>query len=87
MTRYLVHRLGQMLGEWTGRRWVVSVSGEPGMPTLNEQALEASEALKADARANPVVSAILETFPGAEITAVKEVGDEAGEDDVPTEES
>ncbi len=72
--RDLANRLGQLLGEWTGRRWVVSVSGEPGMPTLNERALAASEALKADARANPVVGAILETFPGAEITAVNEPG-------------
>jgi DNA polymerase-3 subunit gamma/tau len=74
----LANRLGQLLSEWTGRRWVVSVSGEPGMPTLNERALAASEALKSDARANPVVGAILETFPGAEITAVNEPG---GRDD------
>ncbi len=85
--RDLANRLGQLLGEWTGRRWVVSVSGEPGMPTLNDQALAAAEALKADARANPVVSAILETFPGAKVTAVNEVEGGTSEEDVPTEES
>ena len=36
--RDLANRLGKLLGEWTGQRWVVSVSGEEGAPTLREQA-------------------------------------------------
>ena len=34
----LANRLGARLTEWTGRRWVVSVSGEPGAPSLEQQA-------------------------------------------------
>ena len=33
----LANRLGALLGEWTGRRWVVAVSSEPGDPTLAQQ--------------------------------------------------
>ena len=35
--RNLANRLGALLSEWTGRRWVVAISGEPGEPTLTEQ--------------------------------------------------
>ncbi|MBC7137089.1 MAG: DNA polymerase III subunit gamma/tau, partial [Oceanibaculum nanhaiense] len=33
----LANQIGRYLSEWTGRRWVVSVSREPGQPTLAEQ--------------------------------------------------
>ncbi|MDE1903371.1 MAG: DNA polymerase III subunit gamma/tau, partial [Alphaproteobacteria bacterium] len=35
--RDLPNRLGQLLTEWTSRRWIVSVSGEKGEATLREQ--------------------------------------------------
>ena len=36
--RDLANRLGQLLGEWTGMRWVVAVSQAAGAPTLATQA-------------------------------------------------
>lgn len=63
--------LGRKLTEWTGMRWIVSVSREPGGPTI----AEAREAVRAtnmtDARSDPLVSAVLRRFPGSEIVDVR----------------
>jgi DNA polymerase III subunit gamma/tau len=63
----IVQRLGAKLSEWTGRRWMVSLSNEPGDPTLVEldEARRAEEA--AERHAHPVVQAILATWPGAKV--------------------
>ncbi|MGH7037507.1 MAG: DNA polymerase III subunit gamma/tau [Stellaceae bacterium] len=68
----LVNRLGQLLGEWTGMRWLVVVSDAAGEPTLKEQEEERARALRNEVAAHPLVRAVLETFPGATIAAVRE---------------
>ncbi len=70
--RDLTNRLGQLLTEWTGRRWVVSVSGESGEPTLREQDAARAAGLKSEAANHPLVRAVLEAFPGAKIETVRE---------------
>ncbi len=70
--RDLPNRLGQMLSQWTGQRWVVSVSGERGDPSLREQMEAHSHELKVEAAADPLVRAVLEAFPGAHIETVRE---------------
>ncbi|WP_114395693.1 DNA polymerase III subunit gamma/tau [Oleisolibacter albus] len=69
----LAGRVGQLLTEWTGRRWVVSVSGAPGEPTLAEQERAAEAEAKASAAAHPLVQAVLAAFPGARIEAVRDL--------------
>jgi DNA polymerase-3 subunit gamma/tau len=68
----LVNRLGQLLGEWTGMRWMIAVSDAPGAPTLRQQEEERERALRNEVAAHPLVRAVLETFPGATIAAVRE---------------
>ncbi len=69
-SRDLAARIGAHLGDWTGRRWVVSVSGEAGAPTLAEEAAAAKRReLEAAARL-PLVQAAQKAFPGARITRV-----------------
>ncbi|MGD0190863.1 MAG: DNA polymerase III subunit gamma/tau [Rhizomicrobium sp.] len=64
--------LAQRLKEWTGTRWVVSVAREGGAPTLAQQK-NAAHAAKIEAVAQePLVRAVLDRFPGAEIVAVRE---------------
>jgi DNA polymerase-3 subunit gamma/tau len=70
-TQTLVNELSGKLKMWTGRPWVVVLSREPGQPTLKAQ-MDAREAeLKRGVRADPLVQAVLERFPGAEIVAVR----------------
>jgi DNA polymerase-3 subunit gamma/tau len=81
----LVNDLSRKLAEWTGRRWLVVVSAEPGAPSVRSQ-LEAREAeLKAGVRGDPLVQAVLARFPGAEIVGVRRRGDPAEMAGVPGE--
>lgn len=68
----LAGRLGKCLEAWTGRRWGVLISNEPGDPTLFEQTLTG-------VRANPLVQAVLTAFPDATIGAVRDLEEVAGD--------
>ena len=63
--------LTNRLKEWTGRRWIVSLSSEAGGPTLAEQEEGRRESAIADAKADPAVAAILDRFPGAKIIDIR----------------
>ena len=69
----LATRMSRLLGEWTGRPWLVSLSREAGAPTLREAALEREIKRKQDAASHPLVQAVLATFPGATIEAVRDL--------------
>ncbi len=77
----LAGRLSQKLSDWTGSRWVVSVKGDGGDPTLQQQKESAEQALHAEVSTDPLVQAAMDAFPGARITAVIE--EEAPEDLAP----
>jgi DNA polymerase-3 subunit gamma/tau len=82
--KMLVGELSKKLHDWTGRRWMVVVSAEPGAPSLRSQAEERKTQLKSDARSDPLVQAVLTRFPGAEIVEVRPpAGAPAATDDVP----
>ena len=67
----LVGELSKKLHDWTGRRWMVAVSAEPGAPSLRARPKSARRELKNDVRSDPLVQAVLTRFPGAEIVEVR----------------
>ena len=71
--RTLAGDLQQRLRDWTGQRWTVSISNEAGQPTLAEQKKSAKAARIESVMQAPVVRAVLDRFPGAEIVAVRDV--------------
>ncbi len=71
----LAGELGRFLLAETGERWMVSVSNETGQPTLADQKAQAVADEKAEVADHPLVKAVMETFPGAEIAAVRHPGD------------
>jgi DNA polymerase-3 subunit gamma/tau len=80
----ITSELSTKLTEWTGSRWFVAISDSEGAPTLAETAAAKKSALAHDVRADPLVKAVLEQFPGAEIVDVRRreeaaVEPEAGE--------
>ena len=82
----LAGTLSRKLEEWTGTRWMIAVAREGGGATIAEERRQAQDRLVDDARADPLVAAVLERFPGAEIVDVRVLGDAAGgpvSDDVP----
>ncbi|WP_207485896.1 DNA polymerase III subunit gamma/tau [Arenibaculum pallidiluteum] len=72
----LAGRVGALLTEWTGRRWMVSVSGAPGEAPLAEQKRSAEQAKLEEASRHPLVRAVLDAFPGAALQ-LREVADPA----------
>ena len=68
--RDLASRVGGLLGEWTGRRWVVSISREHGEDTLAGKAAAAERHARETAAMHPLVQAAKKLFPGARITRV-----------------
>jgi DNA polymerase-3 subunit gamma/tau len=72
----LAPRLGELLSQWTGRRWIATVSSAAGKPTLNEQKAAKGDELRSQAENNPLVRAILKTFPGARLDAVRRKGEQ-----------
>ena len=74
----LVNELSRKLKLWTGRNWMVVVSSDTGAPTLKSQADAKQAQLETGVRADPLVKAVLDRWPGSEITAVR-----SGKDDAP----
>ncbi|MEE8273604.1 MAG: DNA polymerase III subunit gamma/tau [Alphaproteobacteria bacterium] len=72
----LANDIRERLGDWSGERWVVVVSNdEEGAPTLAEQAEKARARRIAEAKDHPLVRAVLDTFPEAEVTDVRKRAD------------
>ena len=69
----LAPRLSKLLAEWTGRPWLVSLSREAGAETIRQAGIDKEIQRKKDAANHPLVQAILTTFPGATIEAVREL--------------
>ena len=67
----LAGQLTDFLNAHTAERWMVTVSQEPGQPTMTEQRAHGQADLEAEAARHPFVKQVLDAFPGAEI---KDVG-------------
>jgi DNA polymerase-3 subunit gamma/tau len=67
----LIGDLAKYLTEWTGQRWLVSISDGPGGKTLAEERAEQADALKGEITETPLVKTILTLFPGSKIEAIK----------------
>ena len=67
----LAANLMKRLGEWTGMRWMVTISSEAGAPSLKEQAELLDKTKRQEVATDPLVRKVLETFPGSRIVAVR----------------
>jgi DNA polymerase-3 subunit gamma/tau len=93
-SKSLVQELARKLSEWTGRRWLVVLSTQPGAPSVRSRLEAQRSELVRGVRADPLVQAVLSRFPGAEILDVRRREPEpappaelATEVDVPIDES
>jgi DNA polymerase-3 subunit gamma/tau len=68
----LIGQMTEKLQEWTGMRWIVSLSREAGAPTFAERSGQNRQAALAETRAHPVVAEILREFPGAQIVDIRD---------------
>ncbi|MDJ1017184.1 MAG: DNA polymerase III subunit gamma/tau [Paracoccaceae bacterium] len=79
----LAQKLAGRLQSWTGVRWAVSVVDTGGEPTLDERREEETARIKTAARSDPMIAAIFDAFPEAEIGVIRtpeEIAQTAAED-------
>ena len=76
--RDLAQRLGTRLQTWTAQRWAVSI-GTNGASTIAERRDAAALELKEQAKAHPLVQAVLLACPKAQISDIRTAKDIAAE--------
>jgi DNA polymerase III subunit gamma/tau len=69
----LANRVGQLLTEWTGQRWVVAVVDRGGEPTLAETARAGERKAQEEMSAHPLVKAVMAAFDGAKIVGWRDL--------------
>jgi DNA polymerase III subunit gamma/tau len=87
----LSQRLSARLKEWTGQPWLVMAETGGGAETLAERQAKEDAAIRAEALADPFVRSVMQVFPGAELTEIRQIAlpevaaapadDEAGDED------
>jgi len=63
----LAGELSDLLKTWTGRRWIISLSQEVGLPTFLDQEIEEKEYTRKEILADTFVTKIIKTFPDSDI--------------------
>jgi DNA polymerase III subunit gamma/tau len=67
----LTRRLALRLKEWTGQTWLVATVGGGGAESAWEREKREHREGRAEIEADPFVRAVMDAFPGAEITEVR----------------
>lgn len=68
----VIGKISERLKQYTGERWIISVSHIEGAPTLHEQALKHEQEALAALKQHPNVAAVLDAFPGADVVHIIE---------------
>ena len=71
----LVNDLSRKLQQWTGRRWMVIVSGEQGAATLRSQADARQAELEVGVRADPLVKSAVRPLVPWPVAQARDVPD------------
>jgi DNA polymerase-3 subunit gamma/tau len=69
----LSQRLSVRLKEWTGQPWLVAAETGGGAETLAERQAKEDEAIRAEALADPFIQSVMQVFPGAELTEIRQI--------------
>ncbi|MHA1189612.1 MAG: hypothetical protein ACTSSQ_04025 [Alphaproteobacteria bacterium] len=81
----LPQQIAETLQAWTGERWIVIIGASPPDAISVYQRRKADETRQMAAiKADPLVSHVLDVFPGAEIVSVREI---SGSDATPEEDT
>ncbi|MBR0966667.1 DNA polymerase III subunit gamma/tau [Bradyrhizobium diazoefficiens] len=81
-SRAMITELARKFELWTGRRWTVIVSNEPGQPTLRSVNQAAKQEHARTAEADPRVQEVLSRFPGAKVVEVRRLAPETPESNI-----
>ncbi|MEM9029443.1 MAG: hypothetical protein AAGC70_13855, partial [Pseudomonadota bacterium] len=71
--------LGRKLTEWTGERWIVTVTRQDGAEPIGSVRRRKIAKDIEDVKSHPAVSVLLADYPDAEISEVRPIGGAGGE--------
>ena len=71
LPRDFYSQVSACLTQWTGQNWKVMMSEEEGDPSLHEVETQRKEKNMKEVSTQPLVSSIMEQFPGAKLVGVK----------------
>ena len=63
--------LSSKLHEWTGNRWIITLSKKKGKPSIKENEINLKKDLLEKTKKKPIYKKILETFPDAELIDIE----------------
>ena len=71
LDKNFVRSLSQKLLEWTGNRWIITLSKKKGKPSIKENEVNSKKDLLENAKKKPIYKKILEIFPDAELIDIE----------------
>jgi DNA polymerase-3 subunit gamma/tau len=71
LPRDFISKVAALLTAWTGQKWRVQLSDKEGRPSLHEEEMARKEKQIQEVSSHPLVSSVLEQFPGAKLVDVK----------------
>ena len=75
LSKDFIKNLTSKLLEWTGNRWIITLSKSKGDQTIYEKKNEGKKILFEDAKKTEIFKKVMELFPSAELIDVKDVGE------------
>ena len=74
LSKNFIKNLTSRLLEWTGNRWIITLSKSKGDQAIYEKKNEVKKMLFEDAKKTEIYKKVMELFPNAELTNVEEAG-------------
>jgi len=71
LNKNFIKRLSQSLYEWTGKRWIISLSKEENSKTFHQKKIDDIEKILAEEKNSAAYKEMLESFPDADLIEVK----------------
>ena len=71
MNKNFIKNLSKKLFEWTGKRWIITLSKEEGLKTLYEKRIDDRDNLLKKEKQNKISKEMTSVFPDAELIDVK----------------
>ena len=75
LNKKFIKILTEKLLDWTGERWIISLSKNDGAKTIHEKKLEERSKNLLNEQGNELVKKVLSTFPDAKLIDVKDSED------------
>ena len=71
LNKNFIKKLSNSLYEWTGKRWIISLSKEENSKTVQQEKIEKKEKLLADEKKSNTFKEVLKFFPDSDLIDVR----------------